>query len=195
MTERLYGGFTAARLAEMFPGDSIYRDLLAHIAELNLALLKESRLHSATVEERDGYEERIVEIGTALGMSENELEWSSANDPGAIAVERAAKLVRERDEARGLENGIEAALATAKRRGRERDEAREQAARMRTALEQWVSVAIEEGDLRLMMSSLSGRALDKEDIDFSIRWGSALHNARTVLTETPNEALEEKKWK
>lgn len=87
-------------------------------------------------------------------------------------------------------NALPELLVEVERLKRERDEARAHAARLREALLQWTASCIEEGDLRLLMSSLSGRVLDNSDIAFSQRYGAGLQAARSALAETPAQSLE-----
>lgn len=69
----------------------------------------------------------------------------------------------------------------------QRDAAVAEAAALREALELWTSNCIEEGDLRLLMASLSGRALDESDVEFTRRYGAGLEAARQALATPPHE--------
>jgi hypothetical protein len=60
----------------------------------------EERRHDQTMRDRDEHEERLNQIFSALGMDELESAWSSANDPAAIATEKAEQLRTDLDLAR-----------------------------------------------------------------------------------------------
>ena len=53
---------------------------------------KEEKDCLQVIAERDEHEERLNRIFSALGMDEAESEWSSANDPAALAIEKAEEL-------------------------------------------------------------------------------------------------------
>lgn len=69
------------------------------IEELESQLAEEERDHLRTIDERDQFEKRIVEIGWSIGLLEADLEWSNLNDVGERCVQRAEELLSQIDSA------------------------------------------------------------------------------------------------
>lgn len=69
------------------------------IEELESQLAEEERDHLRTIDERDQFEKRIVEIGWSIGLLESDLEWSNLNDVGERCVQRAEELLSQIDSA------------------------------------------------------------------------------------------------
>jgi chromosome segregation ATPase len=81
--------------------------LRGELAELRKKLEDEERAHMSTIGQRDEHEETINQICAALGMSEPEMEWSSANHPGKRAIEECKRWWFDHVSLR-MELGIEA---------------------------------------------------------------------------------------
>lgn len=74
-----------------------------------LSCLQRYYSSDTTIEERDHMHEQIDAIADALG---DETEWSNLNDRGDNAIELAAALVKERDEARAEVARLRTAIET-----------------------------------------------------------------------------------
>lgn len=83
--------------------------LIEQLAKARKDLDREERDHIGTINSRDAHEERLNEIFSALGMDEEESTWSSCNDPGEIAAERASELYAKSErQAAAIQAGVEA---------------------------------------------------------------------------------------
>ena len=71
----------------------------ARAERLRKHLDHEERSHIETIKHRDAHEERINEIGAALGLDEAGLTWSNLNDVGERCVQEADRLVDSEQEA------------------------------------------------------------------------------------------------
>jgi hypothetical protein len=127
----------------------------------------EEKAHDSTMKLRDDHEEALNLIFSALGMDEHESEWSSANDPRAVAIERAealvagceqvAELTMERDRFNAV------TVAAVKQNCELMDKlvrAQKDAARLRSALEPFAAGAVIDSIERDDYSIMKDRIVD-----------------------------------
>jgi hypothetical protein len=92
------------------------------IEALTASLEREESGHLATIDQRDAHEERINQIGSALGLDEDGLTWSNNSDVGENCIEAIETLTAERDEiARLAKSGMEMSQENQMRLREERD--------------------------------------------------------------------------